>query len=96
MAVENVWKGPWASKCADQLDRDAGWHRPRVAISWGAAIDDVGVIGYQVHSNGSLLATVVGLDFTTKASRGTDSYYVVAFDAAGNVSAPSNTAVITL
>jgi fibronectin type 3 domain-containing protein len=73
-------------------------NRPQVALSWNAATDDVGVAGYQVYLNGSPVATLVGntLNFTTKAPKGTDSYYVVAFDLAGNVSANSSTAIVSV
>jgi hypothetical protein len=51
-----------------------------------------------VFVNGSLLETVSAatLSFTTKAPKGASSYYVIAFDVAGNVSDPSNTVDITL
>jgi parallel beta-helix repeat protein len=64
-----------------------------VALSWGASTDNVGVTGYTVFRNGSVIATVGGsvLSFsdTSVASTTTYGYSVDAFDAAGNHSAPS-------
>ena len=66
----------------------------KVALSWKASTDDVGVAGYRVYKNGQLKATVTGTGYSDSLGGGKNpsaSYYVVAFDAAGNVSAPSNT-----
>jgi M6 family metalloprotease-like protein len=69
----------------------------RVSLSWSRSVDNVKVAGYQVYRDGTLVAT-------TSTNRWNDavrlavgagrSYYVLAFDAAGNVSAASN--VVTL
>ena len=66
-------------------------------LSWTAATDNVGVSGYKVYQNGVLKTTVtttslavVGLNASTAYS-----FYVVASDAAGNLSASSNTANVT-
>lgn len=73
-----------------------------VAVSWNATTDNVGVTGYQVHrsgtsgftaSAGTLVTTVDGSTLSwTDAGRpaGTSYYQVLATDAAGNVSGPSN------
>jgi len=68
-----------------------------VDLSWNASTDNVGVTGYDVYQNGSLLgsvennsANVTGLNAGT-----TYNYYVKAKDAAGNVSAASNTISVT-
>lgn len=67
-----------------------------LALSWTAATDNVGVTGYNVYRNGSLLTTVAGTSYTdASAGSGTVSYYVTAHDAAGNVSAASNTVTRT-
>lgn len=68
---------------------------PRVNLSWTASTDNVGVAGYRVYRNGALLATVTGTSYSdrSKVATGT-SYYVVAYDAAGNTSAPSNTRTV--
>jgi chitodextrinase len=69
----------------------------RVDLSWDAATDNVGVTGYEVFRNGSLLASPSGTSYTdTSASPGTTyTYQVKARDAAGNRSDPSNTATAT-
>jgi chitodextrinase len=67
----------------------------QAALSWQASTDNVGVTGYQVFRNGTLIATVGGttLSYTdTGLAGGTYSYTVRATDAAGNLSDPSNTA----
>jgi hypothetical protein len=74
-------------------------NRPRVTVTWSASTDDVGVAGYRVFRNGATLATVSGttLSFNdSKAPKGTDSYYVVAVDAAGNASVASNSATVSI
>jgi hypothetical protein len=67
-----------------------------LALSWTASTDNVGVTGYNVYRNSALLTTVTGTSYTdTTAGTGTVSYYVTAKDAAGNVSAASNTVTRT-
>jgi chitodextrinase len=66
-----------------------------VSLGWGAASDNVGVVGYDVFRDGVLLASVAGGvlsfdDATVVGDTGYD-YWVVARDAAGNVSPLSNT-----
>jgi fibronectin type 3 domain-containing protein len=63
----------------------------RVDLAWSPATDDVGVAGYRVTRNGSVIATTAAtaysdLDLATKT---TYTYSVAAFDAAGNVSPAS-------
>ena len=70
----------------------------RINLNWVAATDNVGVTGYRIFRNGSLLETVGNV--TTYASTGlaastTYSYAVRALDAAGNVSGLSNSASAT-
>jgi hypothetical protein len=65
-------------------------------LAWGAATDDVGVAGYRIFRNGSLYATTTATTYSVRKQRGTFTYYVVAFDAAGNVSGPSNTVTVTI
>lgn len=77
--------------------------RRKISLAWGASTDDVGVTGYQVwratSASGpfSLIATTTSLSYVNSSlSLGTTRYYqVMATDAAGNVSAPSNTASAT-
>ena len=58
-----------------------------VALSWGAATDAAGVIGYRISRDGVQLADQAGRTFTdTGRMPGTAyAYTVVAYDAAGNV-----------
>jgi chitodextrinase len=70
----------------------------KVALAWNPSTDDVGVAGYHVYRNGTLAATVTGTSHTDSLPGGRNpsaSFYVVAFDAAGNVSAPSNTVIVS-
>ena len=70
-----------------------------VDLAWSAATDNVGVSGYRILRNGSLLASVSGSTLTyadqSAAANTTYTYAVVAFDAAGNTSAPSNPIQVT-
>ncbi|MEV0714475.1 DUF4832 domain-containing protein [Asanoa sp. NPDC050611] len=68
-----------------------------VSLSWSAATDNVGVTGYQVFRNGTLVGSPSGTSFTdTGRSPGqTYQYQVRAVDAAGNVSGPSATVSAT-
>ena len=69
----------------------------QVNLTWGASSDNVGVAGYKVFRDGAQIATsstTTYSDTTVKAST-TYSYSVVAHDAAGNSSPPSNTATVT-
>ena len=75
----------------------------KIALSWAAATDNVGVTGYQIWRASSptgtfvQIATVTATAYTnTGLSSGTTWYYQVkAYDAAGNISAASNTASAT-
>jgi chitodextrinase len=64
----------------------------QVALSWGAATDDVGVVFYELRRDGTPIAYQEGRTFTDSAlANGTAyTYTVVAVDAAGNTSAPSS------
>ena len=66
-------------------------------LSWSASTDNVGVTGYIVRRNGVQVATPTTTSFAdTGLSVGTYSYAVAARDAAGNVSANSASASITI
>ncbi len=63
-----------------------------VSLSWTASTDNIGVTSYDIYVNSTFKTTVSG---TTAIVNGltpvtTYSFYVVAKDAAGNSSAPSN------
>jgi chitodextrinase len=68
-----------------------------VDLTWSGATDNVGVTGYDVYRNGSLLTSVTGTSYqaTGLNSATTYSFTVRAKDAAGNISADSNTETIT-
>ncbi|PWV55791.1 fibronectin type III domain-containing protein [Chitinophaga sp. S165] len=65
-----------------------------VSLSWGAATDDVAVSAYDVYVNGQKSYTVEATQRTMVAyglaERKVYNFYVVAKDAAGNASPPSN------
>jgi fibronectin type 3 domain-containing protein len=69
-----------------------------VDLTWNAASDDIGVTGYQIYRDGSLLATVGAVtqyaDKTAPAGT-TSSYAVRAVDAAGNYSGSSDAVSVT-
>ncbi|HEV8253997.1 MAG TPA: Ig-like domain-containing protein [Vicinamibacteria bacterium] len=75
----------------------------RIALQWTVSTDNVGVTGYQVWSATAAsgpftqIATTTGTSYTNTGlpRQATRYYYVKAFDAAGNVSAASNTASAT-
>lgn len=62
-----------------------------VSLAWNAATDDVGVSGYRVYRDGSLVGSPGGTSFTDSglAVNSTHTYTVSAFDAAANQSAQS-------
>lgn len=64
----------------------------QVSLVWNNSSDNVGVAGYKIYRNGSNLATVTSNSYSDKTvlEGGQYSYYVTAFDAAGNSSFSSN------
>ncbi|MGW7348698.1 discoidin domain-containing protein [Streptomyces sp. NPDC054854] len=65
----------------------------RIALSWQAATDNVGVSGYEVYANNVLRTTVAGNTTSwtdTPPASATVTYVVRAKDAAGNRSGDSN------
>jgi Gametolysin peptidase M11 len=70
----------------------------QIKLAWGAASDNVGVVGYRVLRNGAVLATSTTTSWSDATSTAglTYTYSVLAYDAAGNVSAPSNSVSATL
>jgi chitodextrinase len=69
----------------------------RVDLSWGAAVDNVGVTGYEAYRGGALLGTTAATSYSdASVSPGTTySYQVRALDAAGNRSALSTPTATT-
>lgn len=69
-----------------------------VNLSWNASTDNVGVVGYDVYRNGTLLGATTGgttYNVTGLTPSTTYTFTVKARDAAGNVSAASNTLSVT-
>jgi glucosylceramidase len=67
-------------------------------LSWGASTDNVAVTGYRLYRGGAQIGTTTGATSLTDSgltASTTYSYTVKAFDAAGNLSATSNTALVT-
>jgi alpha-mannosidase len=64
----------------------------QINLSWNASSDAVGVTGYRLTRNGSVLASTTATSYqnTGLASGATYTYTVAAFDAAGNTSAESS------
>ncbi|KAF9120765.1 hypothetical protein BGX30_002964 [Mortierella sp. GBA39] len=70
----------------------------QIKLTWTASADNVGVTGYDIYANNALRASVAGSALTytdNQPASATVSYYVKAKDAAGNVSAASNTVTRT-
>jgi hypothetical protein len=68
-----------------------------IDLRWGASTDDTGVTGYRVYRGGALVGspTTTAYSDTGLSPSTTYSYTVKAADAAGNLSADSNTASAT-
>ncbi len=64
----------------------------QVALSWNAASDNVGVVGYRVFRDGTQVATPTGTAYTDagRVNGASYSYIVKAVDSAGNLSGASN------
>src|SRR5574341_530907 len=69
----------------------------QINLSWTASTDNIGVAGYYVYRNGVQVAITSATSYSDMGlnSSTTYSYYVTAYDAAGNVSLASNTATAT-
>ena len=68
-------------------------------LSWSGSTDNVGITGYDIYRDGSLLTSVgyvTSYSDTNLALGSTHSYQVKARDAAGNTSTFSNTATVTM
>jgi chitodextrinase len=64
----------------------------RIDISWSASTDNVGVMGYKVIRDGNEIASVTGTSFSDNGLQpgSSYSYYIVAYDLAGNLSQRSS------
>jgi hypothetical protein len=63
----------------------------KAALKWTVSTDNVKVTGYRVYRDGALVKTTTNRSWTDLVPAGSHNWYVVAVDAAGNVSLPSNT-----
>jgi len=70
----------------------------QIQLSWTAASDNTAVSGYSVWKDGAVVAMPTGTNWidTTFTAGATYTYFVIAYDEAGNGSAPSNTVAVTL
>ncbi len=69
----------------------------KVTLTWGASQDNVAVTGYRIYRNGVQVGTTAARTFTDTVTgkRAPVTYSVRAYDAAGNLGAPSNSVTIT-
>jgi hypothetical protein len=69
----------------------------QVVVSWAASTDNVQVAGYRVWRDGAMVALSASTRWTDPSTSAgvTYTYVVEAYDAAGNVSAPSSSVVVT-
>lgn len=69
----------------------------QVSISWTPATGDYGVVGYEVHRDGSLIGTSTSASYTDNSVSASTSYnYTVrAYDASNNTSGFSSTLSVT-
>jgi acid phosphatase type 7 len=68
-----------------------------LSLSWGASTDNVGVSGYHIYRNGTLLASIAQTSYTFGGLTCGTSYTLAvdAYDAAGNRSAPASLTAAT-
>lgn len=69
----------------------------QINLTWTPSLDNVGVTGYDVYRNNTKVGTVTSASYTnTGLTAGTTyTFFIKAFDAAGNVSGASNTVSAT-
>jgi chitin-binding protein len=69
-----------------------------VDLTWNPSTDNVGVTGYNIYdfATNQIVATSPGPSTTVTGLAGTNTFYVKAFDAAGNTSWRSNTVTFTV
>ncbi|MSQ15769.1 MAG: fibronectin type III domain-containing protein, partial [Dehalococcoidia bacterium] len=67
----------------------------KTTLSWTPSSDNVGVVSYTIYRNGAAVITVSGTttSYTDRLKKGTNTYYVRAFDAAGNFAQSSSVSV---
>ncbi len=96
-SVVIVVPGPDTTKPTVPKDLAATVTPPNtVVLTWTASTDNIGVAGYEVYRNGVLATTVTTPTATLTGLTGNNYYQVLAFDAAGNKSAKTASALVTL
>jgi endonuclease I/chitodextrinase len=95
--VNQIWGTPVADTQVPTAATNLATNTPTsnsISLSWTAATDNIGVIGYEIYVNGVLYSTVSGTTATVLGLNPSTTYnfYIIAKDAAGNSSAVSNTA----
>jgi len=70
--------------------------RTNVSLKWGGATDKIGVAGYEVWRNGVRVAVATTTAYAETLAGSTYTYYVVAYDAAGNRSSASNSVTVKI
>jgi len=95
--VNQIWGTPVADTQTPTAATNLATNTPTsnsISLSWTAATDNIGVIGYEIYVNGVLYSTVSGTTATVSGLNPSTTYnfYIIAKDAAGNSSAVSNTA----
>ncbi len=100
---QNSTLSPSVSVTVDNSDRQAptvpgnvrvtSRTQRNISLAWNASTDNVGVTGYRIRRNGTVIATVTSLTYNdTNVTAGTSyNYTVSAVDANNNASAQSST-----
>lgn len=68
-----------------------------LTLSWSGSSDNIGVAGYRIYKNNSSIGQTASLTYNVQslAPATTYSFYVKAYDEAGNFSGPGNTISVT-
>jgi len=61
----------------------------KLMLLWGPSSDNIGVVGYRVYRDGALVGTATTTSFGVLLGRRAASYWVIAYDLAGNASVAS-------
>lgn len=98
--AEQIWGTPVIDTQAPTAATNLITQNPTsntISLSWTAATDNIGVTAYDVYANGILKTTVAGTTATVQGLSPSTTYtfYVIAKDASGNSSPPSNSAIGT-
>ncbi|MGK6343585.1 endonuclease [Chryseobacterium sp. DT-3] len=95
--AEQIWGTPVIDTQAPTAATNLITQNPTsntISLSWTSATDNIGVTAYDVYANGILKTTVAGTTATVQGLSPSTTYtfYVIAKDASGNSSPPSNNA----